>query len=134
MAALAKSQAALMMTQKLAGRSNGEIANLFNCTTQTVRKRLSMPELQAYFDTAKEVVATKLLPLAIEVAHEKMEIDRDGEMATKVMFGTGLLTHNARIDAHVQAEIREESFDEWRKKRLILQEGTVEAKGPTDPQ
>lgn len=129
-----KAQGALMLQTAVAGKPVTEIARIFNCSTSTVRKRLSLPELQEYFQTAKEVVATRLLPLALEVAEEKLEVDRDADMATKVMFGTGLLTHNARIEQQVQATVVEETYDEWRKKRLMAKEGVVEAKGPEGPQ
>lgn len=118
--ALDKAQAALMLSQKLIGRSNNEIAKLFNTSPGTVKKRLSIPELQEYFMTAREVVVTKLLPLAVEVAHEKLQVDRDGDMAKEVMYGSGLLSKNVNIQGALQMEgSGAEDFDDWRRKRLI---------------
>lgn len=112
-----KAQAALMMTQRLSGRSYGEIARMFNTTTGTVKKRLSIPELQEFFATAKEVVATRLLPLALEVMNEKLE-QGDGDMAKEVIFGTGILSKNVNIAATIAPVAPTDDFDSWRRKRL----------------
>lgn len=99
----------------IAGASISTIARMFDMAPEVVKRKLSSPEVLAYYTTASEVVTTQLLPLALEVAEEKLRVDRDRDMAKEVLFGTGILNKNVRVQAVASSE---DNYLDWRRQRL----------------
>ena len=112
-----------MLQQRMAGKSVSEIARLFNMGKLTAGQRLKAAELQEIYQTARDVVAARIVPAALEVVEEKLVVDRDGDMAKDVMYGTGILSKNINLTATLQPA--DEDFDQWRRDRKALPAVTV---------
>lgn len=113
-------QAALMLTERLGGKTIGEIQQAFGVSRSTVHRRLNLAEQHGLLETAKAILLERLLPKALAVYDAALD-DGEREIARDVIFGLGALRKTATVTTVPSSvEDNEETLEDFRA-RLFAQ-------------
>ena len=99
-----------MLARRLAGATTNEIATEFHCSDRTVRRCLGEAREGGLLDRVRDYVAGTLIPKALRVYEQRLE-EGDLSAARDILFGTGLLRKNIKIEETVQPSAADVELD-----------------------